>query len=30
MKIFISQISDALDPHQSVLKYHQSDRQISD
>jgi hypothetical protein len=30
MKIFISQSSDALNPHQSVLNYHQSDSQISD
>jgi hypothetical protein len=30
MTIFISQSSDALNPHQSVLDYHQSDSQISD
>lgn len=30
MKIFISQTPDVLDPHESVLKYYQSDRQISD
>ena len=30
MTIFISQSSDALNPHQSVLNYHQSDPQISD
>jgi hypothetical protein len=30
MTISISQSSDALNPHQSVLNYHQSDPQISD
>ena len=30
MTIFISQTSDALNPHQSALHYHQSDAQISD
>jgi hypothetical protein len=30
MTIFISQSSDALNPHQSVLNYHQLDPQISD
>ena len=30
MTIFISQSSDALNPHQSVLNYHQSDPQTSD